>query len=233
MNNIEACRQPARDEWKPLWRRGGEKVKVKRQKKDSGVNTNTDSVYCVLNLKRDEATSANRGWRSDVPRKLRETSGLRWLTCKRRDSSQTPAPAALLRHSLPLRVPSSAPAEIWRLPSLINVKAAPINIFISARAPRWKHILGDFSLYELISYLQRQLNMPPPPFVASSFPPAPSELVSFPIFPPFLHSAEKECEHLGFTRRATDLEDWKFPFQSFSFAKVWVNPLTARRHAIW
>lgn len=47
MNNIEACRQPARDVWKPVWRRGGEKLKVKREKKDSGVNTNADNVYLL------------------------------------------------------------------------------------------------------------------------------------------------------------------------------------------
>lgn len=172
----------------------------------------------------------NQGLRLDVSR---ETSGLCWLTWKLHDSSQMPAQEALLWNVLPLRVPSSAPPEIWRLPSLIKVRATLINIFISAWAPCWKHVLGDFDLYELISCLQRQLNMPPPfCSIFFFFPPGPSELVSS-IFRLFLHSVEKRCEHLGFTRRATNLGDGKFPFQSFSFAKVWVNPLTARRQAIW
>ena len=68
--------------------------------------------------------------------------------------------------------------EIWRIPSLINVEAAPINIFISAYAPCWKHIQGDFKLYELISYLLRQLSMPTPtslstPYIFSSHSPSP------------------------------------------------------------
>lgn len=120
----------------------------------SQLNTTTDNLYSGGWIWRD----MSRVFRSDVLCEVGETSGLCWLTCKPHDSSQMPAQAALLCHSLPLRVPSSAPAEIWRLPSWINVKAAPINIFISAWAPCWKHILGDFSLYELISYLQRQLN---------------------------------------------------------------------------
>lgn len=99
--------------------------------------------------------------------------------------------------------------EMWRIPSLINVEAAPINIFISAYAPCWKHIQGDFKLYELISYLLRQLSVPTPSpsspniFSSSSSP----MLISFPPFFQFLHTAEMGFEHLGFTRRATSLED--------------------------
>ncbi len=105
--------------------------------------------------------------------------------------------------------------EMWRIPSLINVEAAPINIFISAYAPCWKHIQGDFKLYELISYLLRQLSVPTPSssspniFSSSSSP----MLISFPPFFPFLHTAEMGFEHLGFTRRATSLEDLKFLFR--------------------
>lgn len=106
-------------------------------------------------------------------------------------------------------------AEMWRIPSLINVEAAPINIFISAYAPCWKHIQGEFKLYELISYLLRQLSMPTPsPFSPNifSFPFSPM-LSSIPPLFPFLHTAEMGFEHLGFTRRATSLEDLKFLFR--------------------
>lgn len=161
MNNIEACRQPARD-MKTCMKTGRwETVSKETEERLRCQHNHWQCLLCVESEER-RGDVGEPGLKSDVPRKLSETSGLRWLTCKRHDSSQTPAQAALLHHSLPLRVPSSAPAEIWRLPSLINVKAAPINIFISAWAPCWKHILGDFSLYELISYLQRQLNMPSP-----------------------------------------------------------------------
>ena len=125
-----------------------------------------------------------------------------------------------LYHSFPLRAPSAAPPEIWRLPSLINGEAAPINIFISACAPCWKHIQGGFKLYELTSYLLRQLSMPTPspnfssPYSSSMLYLLPSFF--FPFFLPplrFLHSAEMGFELLGFTRRATSREDLKFQFR--------------------
>lgn len=74
--------------------------------------------------------------------------------------------------------------EMWRIPSLINVEAAPINIFISAYAPCWKHIQRDFKLYELISYLLRQLSMPTPPLLPPNIFSSPSSpaLISFPPF---------------------------------------------------
>lgn len=103
--------------------------------------------------------------------------------------------------------------EMCRIPCVINVAASPINIFISAYAPCWKHIQGDFKLYELISYLLRQLSMPSASsasptllFFPPSFPCVPS-LHFFFYFPPFLHTAEMGFEHLGFTQRATSLED--------------------------
>lgn len=128
--------------------------------------------------------------------------------------------------------------KMWQIPSLINVEAAAINIFISAYAPRWKHIQGDFKLYELISYPLRQLSIPAPSSSSSS------NIFSSPLSPlcpspslhpfPFLHTAEMGFELLGFTRRAT--ESWglkvSVPFQSFSLGKVWANPLTARSHMI-
>ena len=93
--------------------------------------------------------------------------------------------------------------EIWRIPSLINVEAAPINIFISAYAPCWKHIQGDFKLYELISYLLRQLSMPTPtslssPYIFSSHSPSLPPLhmlISFPPFFFFFPSISPHCRN--------------------------------------
>lgn len=112
--------------------------------------------------------------------------------------------------------------EIWRIPSLINVEAAPINIFISAYAPCWKHIQGDFKLYELISYLLRQLSMPTPtspssPYIFSSHSSPPHMLISFPpfffFFPRFSTLQKWDWSVRGFTLRPTSLEDLKFPFR--------------------
>lgn len=127
--------------------------------------------------------------------------------------------------------------EIWRIPSLINVEAAPINIFISAYAPCWKRIQGDFKLYELISYLLRQLSMPTPtspssPYIFSSHSPPPHMLISFPpfffFFPPFLHTAEMGLERSGVHAAANESRGLKVPvpFQSFSLGKVWAKKPT-------
>lgn len=90
--------------------------------------------------------------------------------------------------------------EMWQIPSLINVETSPINIFISACAPCWKHIQGDFKLYKLISYLLRQLSMPtisPSSPNLPFLPPLP--LCSFPSFNffPFLHTAEWDLSIWG------------------------------------
>ena len=139
--------------------------------------------------------------------------------------------------------------EIWRIPSLINVEAAPINIFISAYAPCWKHIQGDFKLYELISYLLRQLSMPTPtslstPYIFSSHSPSPPPphahllpSMFFFFFPLHFSTLQKwDWSIRGFTWRPTSLEDLKFPFRFNRL--VWgkferKNPLTAWRHTIW
>lgn len=87
--------------------------------------------------------------------------------------------------------------EMWQIPSLINVETSPINIFISACAPCWKHIQGDFKLYELISYLLRQLSMPATSPNLPFLPPLP--LCSFPSFHffSFLHTAEWDLSIWG------------------------------------
>lgn len=111
-------------------------------------------------------------------------------------------------------------AEIWWLPSLINVQAAPINIFISAYAPCWKPIQGDFKLYELIPYLLRQLSMPTPSLNTSFLPPSSSPVLisSLPPPPP---QVSPHCRNgiWAFGVHAAGNESWglkvSVPFQSF------------------
>lgn len=161
-----------------------------------------------------ESTSVEiRRIRANVAKHL----SLLWLTHELHDSSQTSACLEesywIHTHTVSFITPQGAilcTAEIWWLPSLINVQAAPINIFISAYAPCWKPIQGDFKLYELIPYLLRQLSMPTPSLNTSFLPPSSSPVLISSLPPPhhrFLHTAEMGFEHLGFTRRATSLED--------------------------
>lgn len=124
--------------------------------------------------------------------------------------------------------------EMWQIPSLINVEAAPINIFISAYAPCWKHIQRDFKLYELISYLLRQLSTSTPPLPPPNIFSSPSSPVRI-SFPPFF-SISPHCRNgiWAFRVHTAGNESWvSVPFESFSLGKVWANPLTAWRHTIW
>lgn len=170
------------------------------------------------------------------------------LTCKHHDSSQMPAclEKSCWRHtsmqknrwiSVSFTTPQGAilcTMEMWRIPSLINVQTAPINIFISAYAPCWKHIQRDFKLYELISYLLRQLStptppLPPPNIFSSSFLSCAHLLLS-------IFSISPHCRNgiWAFGVHTAGNQSWvSVPFESFSLEKVWANPLTAWRHTIW
>lgn len=127
--------------------------------------------------------------------------------------------------------------EMWQIPSLINVATSPINIFISACAPCWKHIQGDFKLYELISYLLRQLSMPatsPSSPNLPFLPPLP--LCSFPSFH-FFRFFTLQNGIWVFGVHTAGNEAWGLKvsvlFQSFILGKVCANPLTAWSHTIW
>lgn len=113
------------------------------------------------------------------------------------------------------QVPITCIMEIWWLASLSNVEAAPINIFISAYTPCWKHIQGDFKLYELISYLLRQLSMQTSSLNIFFSPTSSPALISFPSISPHcrngiwafgVHAAGNESGELKVS----------VPFQSFS-----------------
>lgn len=124
-------------------------------------------------------------------------------------------------------------AEMWQIPSLINVEAAAVNIFISAHAPCSKHIQGDFKLYKLNSYLLRQLSMPTPsPFLHQHllFSPLPPRC-SFPSLPHCWNGIWAFGVHMA----ANESRGLKVSvlFQWFTLGKVWANPLTAWRHTIW
>lgn len=128
--------------------------------------------------------------------------------------------------------------EMWQIPSLINVETSPINIFISSCAPCWKHIQGDFKLYELISYLLRQLSMPttsPSSPNLPFLPPLP--LCSFPSCHFFFRFFTLQNGIWVFGVHTAGNEAWGLKvsvlFQSFSLGKVCANPLKAWSHTIW
>lgn len=236
MNNIGAHRRAAKDKWQTCARRG--EVKENRGEERLASQRNRGSRICLF-LQRDcritteqmprdaDMTTSESSRRRDQiwggcggniwPPRLLTRKNLWPLTrCLGKSVLKT---HAHIRHSI-IYKPSGlgwgsggdtfvAKELRWR-PSSINVEAAAINIFLSAHAPCWKYIQGDFKLHVLIPYLLRQPSMPttPPPTLS----PSPYSSPSYFFF--FSHTAEMGFEHLEFTRRATSLEEQKFLFRS-------------------